>query len=193
MIASLNGEILEVSQDSLVVGVGGVGLRVFAPAPLLDKVRPGEQIHLQTHLIVREDLLALYGFETGEMREFFNLLLGVNGIGPRIALAILSVLSIDAIRRAVINEQPDVFARVPGVGRKTAQKILLHLQGRISAGATPLEGVANLSDMETEIIAALTSLGYSIVEAQAALQAVPHDAPMDVETRLRIALQYFAT
>ena len=193
MIASLNGEILEISQDSLVVGVGGIGLKVFVPTPLLDRVRAGELIHLQTHLIVREDLLALYGFETAEMREFFNLLLGVNGVGPRIGLAILSVLSIDAIRRAVVNEQPDVFARVPGVGRKTAQKILLHLQGRIGEGTGAPEGTANLTDMETEVIAALTSLGYSIVEAQAALQAVPRDAPMDVETRLRLALHYFAT
>ena len=193
MIASVRGEILDVQGDSLVVGVGGVGLKVFVPAPLRDRVRRREEIFLNTQLIVREDLLALYGFEQAEEREFFNLLLGVNGIGPRIGLAILSVLSLDTIRRAVVSEQADVFARVPGVGRKTAQKILLHLQGRVGEIAGPLEGAANLSDIETEVIGALTSLGYSIVEAQAALQAVPRDAPMDVETRLRMALQYFST
>jgi Holliday junction DNA helicase RuvA len=174
--------------------VGGVGLKVFVPTPLRDRLRRGEQVALRTQLIVREDLLALYGFEEAESLEFFNLLLGVNGVGPRLSLAILSVLSTDAIRRAVVNEQADVFARVPGIGRKTAQKILLQLQGRMGeAVGRVIEGVANLSDIETEVIGALTSLGYSVVEAQAAIQAIPRDAPMDVETRLRLALKYFST
>ncbi len=194
MIASVSGEILDVGVDHIVVGVGGIGLKVFVGAPLKERVHRGEIITLQTQLIVREDLLALYGFGDSEGREFFNLLLGVNGVGPRIALGILSILSTDAIRRAVVSEQPEVFARVPGVGRKTAQKILLHLQGRIGTeGAGPFEAVSNLTEIETEIIGALTGLGYSIVEAQAALQAIPRDAPLDVETRLRLALQYFST
>ena len=118
---------------------------------------------------------------------------GVNGVGPRSALSILSVLSTDAIRRAVVNEQPEVFSRVRGIGRKTAQNILVQLQGRMGEVSGQLEGVANLSDVETEVIGALTSLGYSVVEAQAAIQAIPRDAPMDVETRLRLALKYFST
>ncbi len=194
MIASVSGEVLDIVTDGVIVGVGGVGLKVFVPTPLRDRLRRGEQVALRTQLIVREDLLALYGFEEAEPLDFFNLLLGVNGVGPRLALAILSVLSTDAIRRAVVNEQPDVFARVPGIGRKTAQKILLQLQGRMGeATGTVIEGVANLSDIETEVIGALTSLGYSVVEAQAAIQAIPRDAPMDVETRLRLALKYFST
>ncbi len=193
MIASISGEVLEIGSDSIVVGVGGIGLKVFVPVSVKEGLRTGETVSLQTQLIVREDLLALYGFQEPEGREFFNLLLGVNGVGPRIALGILSVLSLDAIRRAVVNEQAEVFARVPGVGRKTAQKILLHLQGRIGAGAGPFEAVSTLTDVETEIIGALTTLGYSVVEAQAALQAIPRDAPLDVETRLRLALQYFST
>jgi holliday junction DNA helicase RuvA len=193
MIASVYGEVLEVTGDSLVVGVGGVGLKVYVPTATRDKARIGEQINLRTQLIVREDLLALYGFEDAEALDFFNLLLGVNGVGPRSALAILSVLSTDAIRRAVVNEQPEVFSRVRGIGRKTAQNILVQLQGRMGEGAGPLEGVTNLSDVETEVIGALTSLGYSVVEAQAAIQAIPRDAPMDVETRLRMALKYFST
>jgi Holliday junction DNA helicase RuvA len=194
MIASVSGEVLDIVADGVVIGVGGVGLKVFVPTPLRDRLRRGEQVALRTQLIVREDLLALYGFEEAESLEFFNLLLGVNGVGPRLSLAILSVLSTDAIRRAVVNEQADVFARVPGIGRKTAQKILLQLQGRMGEAAGPvIEGVANLSDIETEVIGALTSLGYSVVEAQAAIQAIPRDAPMDVETRLRLALKYFST
>ncbi len=193
MIASVSGEILEILADAVVIGVGGVGLKVFVPTPMRDRLRRGERVFLHTQLIVREDLLALYGFEELEAREFFNLLLSVNGVGPRSALAILSVLSTDAIRRAVLNEQPDVFARVPGIGRKTAQKILLQLQGRMGVAVGPIEGVANLSDVESEVISALTSLGYSVVEAQAAIQAIPRDTPMDVETRLRMALKYFST
>lgn len=193
MIATVSGEVQDILPDGLVIRVGGVGLKVHVPTAVKDGARTGEQIDLYTHLLVREDLLALYGFADRESLEFFNLLMGVNGIGPRSALAILSVLSTDAIRRAVLSEQPDVFARVPGVGRKTAQKILLQLQGKIGAAAGPFEGLGALGDIETELIGALTSLGYSVVEAQAAIQAIPKDAPMDVETRLRLALQYFST
>jgi Holliday junction DNA helicase RuvA len=193
MISSVRGEVLDIGADNLVIGVGGVGLNVYVPASVRDRARVGELISLHTKLIVREDLLALYGFEQVEGREFFNLLTGVNGVGPRTGLMILSVLSVDTIRRAVLAEQADVFARVPGVGKRTAQKILLHLQGKISGEAGPLEGLAQITDVETEVIGALTALGYSVVEAQAAVQAIPKDAPQDVETRLRLALQYFST
>jgi len=191
MIASLDGDVLEIGSDSLVVGLGGLGLRVFVPGPLRDRVGIGDRIHLETQLIVRQDSMTLYGFENQESRDFYNLLLGVDGIGPRSALAVLSVLSVDAIRRAVFSEQADVFSRVPGIGRKTAQKILLHLQGRIGKENqyTPVE---HMTDVESEVLGALTSLGYSVVEAQAALQAIPRDTPQDVETRLRLALQYFS-
>lgn len=192
MIASLSGRVQEIDTDSIVVDVGGVGLQVYIPAPTHDRFRPGENIFLHTYLVVREDLLALYGFETKEMREYFTLLLGVNGIGPRLALSVLSVLSPDAIRRAVFHEQPEIFNRVPGVGKKTAQKILFQLQDRIPATAG-FEPVAAISDVDSEVLGALTALGYSVVEAQAALQALPRDTPQDVETRLRLALQYFSS
>jgi Holliday junction DNA helicase RuvA len=192
MIASIQGEVLEVASDGLVIAVGGLGIKVLVPAPLRDSTRQGEQVALQTYLVVREDALTLFGFETQEAREFFTLLLAVNGVGPRTALAILSVLSTDAIRRAVVSEQADIFARVPGVGHKTAQKILLGLQGRIKGEIGPLEAATTITGVEAEIIDALTSLGYSVVEAQAAVQAIPKDTPVDVETRLRLALQYFS-
>ena len=191
MIASIFGRVQEVLSASGVGESGGVGLQVFVPAPSRDGLHPGASLALYTHLVVREDLLALYGFETKEEREYFTLLLGVNGVGPRLALAVLSVLSTDALRRAVFHEQVDVFSRVPGVGRKTAQKILLQVQDRIPAEAG-LEPVATFSDIDGEVLGALTALGYSVVEAQAALQSIPRDTPQDVEVRLRIALQYFA-
>jgi holliday junction DNA helicase RuvA len=192
MIASLLGKIQEVLSDSLVVMVGGgVGLQVYVPAPTRDRHRLGDVISLSTYLIVRQDLLALYGFETREERDYFNLLLGVDGIGPKLALGVLSVLSPDAIRRAVFHEQAEVFSRVPGVGKKTAQKILLQLQDRIQM-VPGLEPLGQIGDLDTEVIDALTVLGYSVVEAQAAVQSIPRDASPDIEERLRLALQYFA-
>ncbi len=191
MIASITGEISEVTKDSLVIVIGGLGLRVFVPTPVTNRHKPGDMAILSTHLVVREDSLTLYGFETSEEKDFFILLLGVNGVGPRIALAVLSVLSPDSIRRAVVSEQSDLFSRVPGVGKKTAQKILLHLQGRIQGESIP--GISgSISEIEMEVLSALTSLGYSVVEAQTAIQAVPKDAPADIEARLRLALQYFS-
>lgn len=191
MIASLSGQIQEILPDSVVVEVGGVGLQVFIPAPWRDQLRPGEIVTMQTHLVVREDSLTLYGFENRESKLFFTQLLGVDGIGPRLALSVLSTLSPEAIRRAIFHEQAEVFSRVPGVGRKTAQKILLHLQDRIPMEAG-LEPVAAMTDIDTEVVEALTALGYSIVEAQAAMQMIPRDTPQDVESRLRAALAYFS-
>jgi Holliday junction DNA helicase RuvA len=181
----------EVNADHIVLEVGGVGLQVFVPAPTRDHMHSGDNVFLHTHLVVREDALTLYGFETHEGRDFFNLLLSVNGVGPKLALSVLSSLTPDAIRRAIYHEQDEVFARVPGVGKKTAQKILLHLQDRIPMAAG-LEPVAAMSDVDAEVMNALTALGYSVVEAQSALQSIPRDAPQDIETRLRLALQYFA-
>jgi holliday junction DNA helicase RuvA len=192
LIATLSGRVQEIIPDSVIVEVGGVGLLVYVPAPLRASLRPGESVFFHTYLVVREDLLSLYGFESREGREFFSLLLGVNGVGPRLALAVLSSLTTDAIRRAVFHEQDEVFARVPGVGKKTAQKILLHLQDRIP-GEAGLEPLARFSDVDGEVLAALTTLGYSVVEAQAALQTIPPETAQEVEERLRIALQYFAT
>ena len=191
MIAVLNGRVLESYPDSLVIGVGGIGLQVFVPSALRDRLRPGDDVFLHTYLVVRQDALSLFGFETREERELYLLLLSVDGIGPKLALAVISTLSPDAIRRAIFHEQPEVFTRVPGVGKKTAQKILLQLQDRIPA-ISGLEAVSTISDVDTEVLGALTALGYSVVEAQSALQSIPRDTPQEVEARLRAALQYFA-
>jgi len=172
------------------VGIGGVGLLVYVPAAVKESHRPGDDVRLYTYLVVRDDSLTLYGFESQDERSLFELLLAVNGVGPRLALAVLSSLSPDAIRRAVFHEQPEVFNRVSGVGKKTAQKILLHLQDKIPA-VSGIEAAEAISDVDTEVISALTALGYSVVEAQTALQSIPRDAPQDVEERLRLALQYF--
>lgn len=190
MIATLRGEISQIEENALVVEVGGVGLRVFVPAPLRGRVKSGEVLFLFTHLIVREDALILYGFESQADRELFHMLLGVDGIGPKVALSVLSTLTVDTVQRAVFSEEPEIFSRVPGVGKKSAQKIALHLKDKLKP-TDALSKLAAISDTDSEVLAALTSLGYSVIEAQTALQAIPKDAPDDVEQRLRLALGYF--
>jgi Holliday junction DNA helicase RuvA len=191
MIASLHGRATDKGSDYVILEIGGVGFQVFVPSPQIEEIRIGETVFLHTYLVVREDSLTLFGFSTAEEREFFNLLLGVSGVGPRIALATLSTLNPDAIRRAVFSEQPEIFTRVPGIGKKGAQKIALHLQDRIQA-VDGLEPMAAMDDVDTQVLEALVALGYSIVEAQAALQTIPRDAPDDIEIRIRLALQYFS-
>ncbi len=190
MISSLSARIQDILLDSLIVEVGGVGLQVYIPAPLKDRLNIGDNTLLYTHLVVREDALTLYGFESKDARSIYRLLLGVNGVGPRLALAVLSTLSPDEIRGAVLQEREDVFNHVPGIGKKTAQKIIIQLQDKIPAEAG-LAPVSMLAEGDVEVVAALSALGYSVIEAQSAIQSIPKDAPQDVETRLRLALQYF--
>ena len=190
MIATLRGEVTQIEENAVVVEVSGVGMRIFVPSPLRDKLRVGEMVLLYTHLVVRQDALSLYGFETVAERGLFNMLIGVDGVGPKVALSVLSTLTIDSVQRAVFNEQEEILHRVPGVGKKTAQKIILYLHDRLKP-VSGLENVAAMSDTDSQVLAALTALGYSVVEAQSALQAIPKDAPEELEERLRLALQYF--
>ena len=190
MIATLRGEISQIEDNALIVEVGGVGYRVFVPAPLRGGAKAGESIFLFTHLVVREDAFLLYGFESQSDRELFNILLGVDGVGPKVALSVLSTMTLDAIQRAVFAEEPDVLSRVPGVGKKTAQKMALHLKDKLKP-VDSLSRLSAMSDTDAEVIAALTALGYSVVEAQAALQSIPKDSPDDTGERLRLALGYF--
>jgi len=195
MISSLRGTVLQLNHpDSLVVEVGGVGFKVFVPASVFDELDGvGRPAFLHTYLMVREDALTLYGFSTEEQRALFELLLTVQGVGPKLGLAILSSLSLDVLRRAVAQEQAEVLDRVPGVGRKTAEKIVFTLKDKLGA-EIGLGAITRVSDVDTEVLAALTALGYSVVEAQAAVQSIPKgEEARSVEDRIRLALQYFAT
>ena len=190
MIATLRGEVSQIEENAIIVEVGGVGLRVFVPAPLRTRLKIGEGLLVYTHLVVREDALTLYGFESQPDRDLFNILLGVDGVGPKVALSVLSSMTLDSIQRAVFADEGDVLSRVPGVGKKTAQKMALHLKDKLKP-TDALGRIAAMSDTDGEVLAALTALGYSVVEAQAAIQAIGKDAPDDTEERLRLALQYF--
>jgi Holliday junction DNA helicase RuvA len=191
MIATIQGKILFSGDDNLVVEVGGIGYLVYVPDILTATLRRGEKISLFTHLVVREDSLTLFGFQDKEQVFLFKELIKVNGVGPRLALETLSTHSPDVIKRAVVNKQEEIFSQVSGIGKKTAQKILLSLEGRI-----PLDDGFVISPetagINAEVQEALMSLGYSVLEAQAALQVIPDDVPLDLETRLTIALRHFS-
>ena len=187
MITTLEGHLSSKAADHVVVTIGGVGIEVFAPFSTIEKLH-SKRVFLYTRLVVREDSLTLYGFASAGERELFDSVLKISGIGPKLALSILSTLSVDNIRSAVINDRPEIISRVPGIGKKTAQKVVLELQDKFPAGLDSLPMAAE-DDSTAAVMDALTSLGYSVVEAQAAIQSLPRDAPESLEDRVRMALQ----
>ena len=191
MIAQLTGRLLTKGEDHVLLEVGGIGFKVRVPGPLLDQADlAGTVMTLHTHLHVRENDLSLYGFATEEDLSLFALLLGVSGIGPKMALSALGVFTPEQLRKAITLGDALALTRVAGIGRRTAERLILDLRDKVGVcgdlGAGPF-----LSPADAEVIEALTSLGYSIAEAQVALRAMPtDDAP--VEERIRLALRYFA-
>ena len=191
MIDVVTGQIAATHNTHIVVMVGGVGLRVLVPKTVFDAIDGrGQTVTLYTHLAVREDDLALYGFVDPDERSLFETLMKVSGVGPRLALAVIGTLTIEHLNHAVAHEEPDILTRVPGVGKKLAQKLVFELKDKLAIDHAT--GLTAISDIDTDVLATLTALGYSVVEAQAALQAIPRDAPQDVEERVRLALQYFS-
>jgi Holliday junction DNA helicase RuvA len=190
MISTVRGVVEQLGPSDVVIEVGGVGLRLLVPRSVIESgAAVGKVVFLYTHLVVREDSLTLYGFPDVAQRELFELLLQVSGVGPKLALAVLSNMTPEALRAAVAGGQAEALDRVPGVGRKTAERIVLHLKDRF---ALPAAGAPILVPADTDVLAALTSLGYSLVEAQSAVQSLSADAPRDPEGRVRLALRYFA-
>ncbi len=192
MIDSLRGRLKARGKDYIVVDVTGVGFRVHVPAAFLNRLEGvGSEVELFTHLCVRENELALYGCEDKDEMTIFELLLGVSGVGPKVALAILSAIPPDSLRLAIAQEDAETLARVPGIGLKTAKKIIFHLRDKIEVEPLPAAPPA-LITADVEVIAALTALGYSVVEAQAAVQSLPPQE-LNVEERVRLALRYFVS
>jgi Holliday junction DNA helicase RuvA len=190
MIDIVSGQVASLDKNSVVVMVGGIGFKVFVPKSVFDLVDgPGRAVTLYTNLIVREDSLTLYGFLTEEERSIFDLLTSVSGVGPKLGITILGTLSVDQLRGAIGRQEADLLTRVPGIGKKTAEKLVFELKNKL--GAELLPALASFSDIDADVIAALTSLGYSVVEAQTAVQSIPRDASKDIDERLRLALQYF--
>jgi Holliday junction DNA helicase RuvA len=194
MIASLRGHLAEALPDGAVIEVGGVGYRVFlTPKALAGLPRDGEVL-VHTVTYVREDTLALYGFATVDERRAFEQLLGATGVGPKLALAVLSVHSPDALRRAVAAGDADALTLVPGVGRKGAARLILELRGRLGDGEPepPVEVAGRPA--YAEVREALGALGYGPAEVKAALAALPADAgALATEELLRLALRGLGT
>lgn len=192
MIASVQGVVQGFRDASVIVSVGGVGLEVFVPTDVFNELSTqlGEPVSFETYLSVKEDSLTLYGFRHAEERRLFELLLKVNGVGPSTALSVMSTLTPQTLAAAITDDKPEIIARAPGLGKKTAQKVILELKGKVLPEGLP-PGIAAVTNLDTDVIEYLTALGFSIVEAQAAVQSIPKDAPDDVSERVRIALTYF--
>jgi Holliday junction DNA helicase RuvA len=189
MIASISGTVNKIGKDYLIINVGGIGVRVSVPRTVLEKVSgTGRQLSLHTHLIVRETELSLYGFESEEDLRLFDTLLGVNGVGPKVGLSVLSTLSPDVLKGAIVREEAAVLQRVPGIGKKTAERIMFQLRDKLDLTAEEA-AMPFISDVDGDVIDMLTSLGFSIVEAQSALQHIPHEVT-EIDTRVQLALQY---
>ena len=189
MIAGLEGKLQSRSTDGAIIKVGGVSLQVYMPASTLSTLGAiGEAVHLYTHLHLREDNVALYGFATAEELELVRMLIGVSGVGPKVALAILSALNPGQLALAIASGNVDLLSSVPGVGPKMAGRLALELKGKLEGimVSAPAEG-------DAEVVAALLSLGYSASEAASALASLPDSAELSVEEKIKLALQYFAS
>lgn len=201
MIAKIRGILEARLADSALVIIGGshggVTLRVFASIMTLNSLPDvGQPVQLYTHLYMREDVLALYGFAGSEEQAMFEMLLTVSGIGPKAALAILSAARPDDLRAAIATGNVDLLRKIPGIGQKTAQRLIIDLKGKVDARvlgtAAPAGSLNAAASPDADLLAALTGLGYSVAESQAAIQSIPPDAPQDIESRLMLALRYFA-
>ena len=192
MIASLKGKLEAISADWAIVDVNGVGFKVFMPTSALSTLgATGEEVELHTHLYLREDNATLYGFAAPEELGLFQTLIGVSRLGPKLALAMLSAMSAEELAMTIATGNADLLAEVPGVGKKTAQRIILELKEKIGAGwaAPPPE----LAEENADVLAALTALGYSVREAAPAIAAIPPDPALTLEEKIKLALGFFTT
>lgn len=188
MIARLRGSVLDRGLDWLVVDVGGVGFLVNVPAAVIAAAAVGREITLHTQLVVREDGLTLYGFTEPQEQRLFQTLIGVNGVGPKVALALLSVLPADELSFAIASGNAAALARAPGVGQKLASRIVLELRDKMSSAAP-----VSVPGVESEdVVAALMALGYSQAEAIDAVARTDLPATAPIEEKVRLALAYFA-
>ena len=193
MIASLTGKLESLGGDRAVVNVNGVGFQVFMPTTTLGALgRPGADVKLFTHFHLREDNASLYGFATAGELWLFETLLGVTGLGPRLALAMLSALSAEQITTAIATGSADMLDIVPGIGKKAANRIILELKEKIGAGWIAAPATEAARD-NADVLGALISLGYSAAEAAKAVAVIPADQPLNLEEKIKLALQYFGS
>jgi Holliday junction DNA helicase RuvA len=187
MIATLRGRLQARGDDSIVLDVGGVGYGVRVPTrTMADLGAVGSEVHLFTHLRVREDELSLYGFASKDDLRLFETLLTVSGVGPKMALGVLSAAPSETLRLAIAQGNVDVLTGIPGIGRKTAQRLVLELKGKVDVSG--LGEIGELTPADEDVINALVNLGFSAADAARAARSVPSEAKT-VEERVRFALQ----
>ena len=191
MIASLHGKLESLGGDWAIINVNGVGFQVYMPTSTLSTLgATGREVHLHTHLVMREDSATLYGFGNSGELELFQILIGVSGLGPRLALAMLSAMSVEQLTMAIATGSTDLLTEVPGIGKKVANRLVLELKEKIGAGWITT-AAAELAEEHTDVLAALTSLGYSVAEAKRAVASLPPSSDLSLEEKIKQALQYF--
>jgi Holliday junction DNA helicase RuvA len=194
VIASVEGIVGAVAADSLVIEVGGIGYRVFVAPSILAAAQPGGRLKLHTYHLVREDQQALYGFRTAEELGFFNLLLTVTGVGPKVALAIVGSRPTADLQLAIMLQDQAVLVSIPGIGKKLADRVIFELKEKVAAAGVAAAagvGASGIGAAESEVIAALQALGYSLAEAREASRVALADATIGgtLEDRVKAALR----
>lgn len=192
MISRLQGKLEAITADSVIVNVNGVGFQVFVPTSTISTIgNVGKEVKLFTHLHVREDILALYGFGSADELRIFEIITSVSGIGPKAALSMLSAMDAEQLIMAIATGNADLLTTVPGIGKKIASRIVLELKDKIGAGWTST-AVAEVAQENTDVLGALISLGYSAAEASRAVASLPKTKDLSMEDKIKLALQYFS-
>ncbi|MDY7019143.1 MAG: Holliday junction branch migration protein RuvA [Chloroflexota bacterium] len=191
MIATLEGTLQYRGVDSIIVGVGGVGFRVYVSVSTLSQLRDiDNKVFLYTYLHVKEDNLSLYGFASSQEVKLFKNLISVSGVGPKLALALLSSLSVEQLTMAILSGNIDIIDQVPGVGKKVASRITVELKGKLEQ---EWEGeILPLAEEDSNVVAALTGLGYSLREATQVVSTLPSSSDLSLEDKIKMALSQLA-
>jgi Holliday junction DNA helicase RuvA len=188
MIATLQGTLEYRGTDSVIVNVGGIGFHVYVPSSTLSQLRAiGGKVSLYTHLYLREDNVSLYGFASNEELALFKNFISVSGVGPKVALALLSALNPQQLAMAITSGNTELISQVPGVGKKMASRLVVELRGKLEREWK--EAALPLAPENTDAIAALTSLGYSLREATQAVSSLPNSKELSLEEKVKLALQ----
>jgi Holliday junction DNA helicase RuvA len=191
MIASLQGIIDTVSQESMILNVNGVGFKVGVPTSVLSELGvAGREVKLYTHLHVREDDMSLYGFGSIDELRLFETLITVSGLGPKTAMGMLSAMSADQVAMAIATGSEEILTTIPGIGKKTVQRLILELKDKVG-GVLISSPAGKVAQENADAVTALVSLGYSVVEATRAVGTLPSGRKFSLEEKVKLALQYF--
>jgi Holliday junction DNA helicase RuvA len=191
MIASLDGKLEVLSGDWAIINVSGIGFQVWMPTSTISTLGArGKDVHLHTHLILKEDGATLYGFASDEELQLFQTLISVSGLGPKLALSILSVMSVDQASMAIATGSAETLTMVPGIGKRMAERLIVELKDKMIT--RPITATtAQVAQENIDVLSALTSLGYSVNEASRAVSSLPPTPDLDLEEKVKLALQYF--